>query len=77
MKNTMTDLRNHLFETLEQLKDKDDPMDIERARAISQVAGKLIESAKVEVDFIKATGLRESSKFLQEEPPKLGNGTHK
>lgn len=49
-------------------------MDIERARAISQVAGKLIESAKVEVDFIKATGLRETSKFLQEEPGKLGNG---
>jgi hypothetical protein len=56
MKNRMSDLRNHLFETLEQLKDKDAPMDLERAKAISEVAQTLINSAKVEVELIKAIG---------------------
>jgi hypothetical protein len=70
----MTDLRNHLFETLEALKDKDEPMEIDRAKAISEVAGKLIESAKVEVDFIKVTGNRETSRFLDEDPKQLGPG---
>jgi hypothetical protein len=52
----MTDLRNHLFETLEALKDKEAPMEIDRARAISKVAQTIIESAKVEVQFIKEMG---------------------
>jgi hypothetical protein len=70
-KNTMTDLRNHLFETLEALKDEDNPMETERARAISLVADKLIASAKVEVEFLKATGSRETSKFMDEGPKQL------
>lgn len=37
MKNQLTDLRNHLFATLEALQDDDKPMDIERAKAICQV----------------------------------------
>ena len=56
MKNKLTDLRDHLFETIEALKDKEDPMDIDRARTVALVADKLIQSAKVEVDFINATG---------------------
>lgn len=64
MKNKMEDLRNHLFETLEALKDKDDPMDISRARAVSEVAGRLIDSAKVEVEYIRATGQSEGSQFM-------------
>ena len=54
-KNRMQDLRNHLFETLEALKDEDKPMDVARALAVAEVAGVLIESAKVEVAFIRAT----------------------
>ncbi len=42
-------------------------MDIARARAVAEVAGKLIESAKVEVDFIRATGRVVGSQFI--EPP--------
>jgi len=30
--NDITTLRNHLFETLEALKDKDNPMDLERGQ---------------------------------------------
>lgn len=54
--NTLEDLRVHLFETLAALRDKEKPMDIERAKAISEVAKTVIDSAKVEVDFVRATG---------------------
>jgi hypothetical protein len=60
VKNGITDLRNHLFETLEALKDEEKPMDVARANAISAVAGKIIDSAKVEVAFLKATGLADT-----------------
>lgn len=56
-KNKISDLRNHLFETLEALKDADKPMDIERAHAISEIAQTIINTAKVEVDLVKAAGL--------------------
>lgn len=56
MKNKIDDLRNHLFETLESLKDKDEPMDLDRARAVADVARVIVESAKVEVEMVKATG---------------------
>ena len=69
MQNKMTHLRNHLFETLEMLKDQDNPMDLERAKVISDVAQTLINSAKVEVDFIKATEQTEvGSEFFEVEP---------
>ena len=64
MKNKMEDLRNHLFETLEGLKDPDDPMDIDRAKAVAEVAGKLIDSAKVEVEFLKHVGGGEGTGFI-------------
>lgn len=71
MKNKMTDLRNHLFATLEALQDPDKPMEIERAKAIAEVAKVLVDSAKVEVLFINAmdgdvetTGFIESTKEL-------------
>lgn len=66
MKNKMPDLRNHLFATLEALQDKDNPMDIPRAKAVAEVAGKLIESAKVEVDFLRVTGAKQGSGFIPE-----------
>ncbi len=53
MKNKIDDLRNHLFETLEALKDKDEPMELARARAIADVGR-----------VIKATGEFQGSTFL-------------
>ena len=58
-KNTLTDLRDHLFATLESLSDTEKPMEIDRAKAICQTAQTIIESAKVEVKFIEVTGLGE------------------
>jgi hypothetical protein len=55
-KNTMDDLRNHLFATIEALQDDDKPMDIGRAAAICEVADRLIDTAKVEVKFHEVIG---------------------
>jgi len=70
MKNHITDLRDHLFATLEALRDKDEPMEIARAKAIANVAAQIVNSAKVENDYLRLTG-REQSDFI--EPPKLGD----
>jgi hypothetical protein len=67
VKNKIEDLRNHLFETLEALKDKEKPMEIERAKAISEVAQTIINSAKVEVDFLKHGGGVQGSGFMPTE----------
>jgi hypothetical protein len=66
-KNTIADLRDHLFETLESLKDDEKPMDIARAKAVADVAKVIVESAKVEVDFIKATSGSGSPGFFPED----------
>lgn len=55
-KNKIEDLRNHLFATIEALLDEENPMDIERARAVSDVAQVVINSAKVEVMYMRLTG---------------------
>jgi hypothetical protein len=79
LRNKIQDLRDHLFETIEALKDQDKPMDLERAKAIAEVAQVVINSAKVEVEFMKATGAAKSTGFLpEEEEPvrqkRIGNG---
>ena len=63
-RNKIQDLRDHLFETIERLKDDEKPLDLERARTIAQVAKVVVESAKVEVAFVKATGAVRSTDFL-------------
>lgn len=71
MKNRIEDLRNHLFETIEALKDNENPMDIERAKAISGVARTMINSAKTEIDFLKVTGRVDDAGFLSNERSQL------
>jgi hypothetical protein len=64
-KNRMTDLRDHLFETLEALKDPDKPMDLARAKTISEVAQTIINTAKVEVEFLKAIDATQGGTFFE------------
>lgn len=64
MPHNIEDLRAHLFDTLKALKDKERPMDLDRARAVADVARVLVESAKIEVDFLKVTGALKSTGFL-------------
>lgn len=65
-KNKIDDLRNHLFETLEALKDPDKPMELDRAKTIADVARVLVESAKVEVQFLEVSGALKSTGFMPE-----------
>jgi len=62
-KDKIQDLRHHLFETIEMLKDKE--MDIATAKAISNVAQVIVNSAKIEVQFIKATQSTQDTGFIQ------------
>lgn len=63
-KNDITELRDILFDTIRQLKDKDSPMDIDRAEAINHSAQTIINTAKVEVDYIRTTGAMTQTDFL-------------
>lgn len=65
-KNKMSDLRNHLFETIEMLKEGD--LEVNKAKAINEVAQTIVQSAKVEVDALKVIG-GDSSEFLGLEDP--------
>lgn len=73
-KNKMSDLRNHLFETLEALKDSEKPMEVDRAKAICGVAHQLIESAKVEVKFMETTGEGKMGEFFEDRKLPAANG---
>ena len=68
MKNKIEDLRNHLFATLEALQDEDQPIDIDRAKVIAQVAGVVVESAKAEIKFLEVTGGAKGTGFIPAEP---------
>jgi len=62
-KNKIEDLRNHLFETIEMLKDKE--IDVNTAKAISETAQVIINSAKIEIEFMKQTDDTKHSGFIR------------
>ena len=62
-KDKIQDLRHHLFETIEMLKDGD--IEIDKAKAISEVSQVIINSAKVEVQFLKEMGSNRHTGFIQ------------
>ena len=66
MKNRISDLRNHLFETIELLKDPDHPMEVQRAKAIYETAQTIIETGKLELQFIDLVGKGENSQFFEQ-----------
>lgn len=72
--NDIKELREHLFATLRDLRSKDAPMDLDRAKAVAQVAGTLIDSARVEVDFLRVTWQSEGTGFIAAEPEDLPPG---
>ena len=51
MVNNITSLREKLFETLDAV--KNGTMEINRANAVANVGSKIIETAKVELDFLR------------------------
>lgn len=58
-------LRQHLLDTLADLRNTEKPMEPDRARAVAQVAGVLVDSARVEVDYLRVTG-QEKAGFLDQ-----------
>lgn len=64
MTNTIENLREHLFFTLEALRDPKNPMEIDRAKAIADVAQTIINSAKAEVDAARILGSTQQTGFL-------------
>ena len=63
-----------LLDTLADLRNREAPMDIERAKAVAQVSGVLVDTAKVENDYLKITG-QDSSQFLAQ--PDEAPGVHR
>jgi hypothetical protein len=58
-------VRQSLLDTLSDLRNKEQPMDIERAKAVAQVASVLVDTAKVENEYLKITG-QDNSSFLEQ-----------
>lgn len=71
----MTQVRTVLLATLANLCDRENPMDIERAKAVAQVAGVLVDTAKVENEYLKITGA-DRSDFLEQAPQIGGPSAH-
>jgi hypothetical protein len=56
-------VRQALLDTLADLRNREAPMDIDRAKAVATVAAVLVDTARVENDYLKITG-QDSSRFL-------------
>lgn len=67
MNENINDLRTVLFETLRGV--KEGTIEIDRAKAVSELSQNIINTAKVEIDYAKAGG-RVTSDFLE-----VTNGT--
>lgn len=65
---TIEDLRARLFATLDAV--KSGSIDIDKARTVNEIGKTIIDSAKVEVDYLRASGGGESE-FLS---ATIGNG---
>lgn len=57
-------VRQSLLDTLADLRNRENPMDIERAKAVATVASVLVDTAKVENEYLKLTG-QDRSNFLE------------
>lgn len=60
----ITQVRQSLLDTLADLRNRENPMDIERAKAVATVASVLVDTAKVENEYLKITG-QDRSDFLE------------
>lgn len=67
MSNTINDLRATLFETLKAV--KSGAMEIDRAKSICDISQTIINTAKAETDFAKATGAHVRSALIEAGDP--------
>ncbi len=59
MSHDISELRRHLFATLAGV--KDGSIDLDKARAVNELGKTLVDTAKVEVDYLRAVGGGEST----------------
>ena len=52
--NTIRDLRKHLFDAIAGV--RDGSMDIDKAKTVAELSKVVVDSARVEVDFMKVRG---------------------
>ncbi len=71
MKNKISDLRNHLFSVLEELTDPDSTYDIAKAKVVADIAQVVVNSAKIENDFIRITGASHGTGFIEEQKSEI------
>ena len=62
MSQNINDLRKTLFETLQGV--KDGTVSVDTAKAVSELSQNIINTAKVEVDYLKAGG-KVTSEFIE------------
>ena len=67
-KNNIEELRADLFDTLRSLKGKVEPVEIQRAKAICDVAGKIIETGKLELAAMQKVKNPVATPFFAETP---------
>jgi hypothetical protein len=68
-RNKLSDLRDHMFAALERLDDEQMnneqiKNEIEKAKSIAMVGSVIINSAKIEIDYLKATGMIDTTSDL-------------
>ena len=68
----INDLRSALFETLNDI--KSGAIDLDKARAINEVSKTIIDTAKVEVDYLKVNNGGESAFIETRQPQPLSSG---
>lgn len=73
--NDINALRKHLFDAIDGVKNK--TMSIEQAKTISDISQTVINSAKVEVEYVKASGGKCASGFLPDKPAVPGLTRHR
>ena len=66
----ITQVRQSLLDTLADLRNRDNPMDIDRAKAVATVASVLVDTARVENEYLKLTG-QDRSAFLETVPDNI------
>lgn len=69
---TIDDLRTVLFETIDAL--KSGAMDIDKAKVISDLSQVMVNTAKVEIEFVKITDSKGSGFIPENEPKELPPG---
>lgn len=72
MSDKINDLRSHLFDTLKDLRANN--VDLDRAKAICEVAKQITDSAKVEVDYLRATEQTQGTGFIPDDRAQSSRG---